>query len=44
MHTQFQMQHIKILIIAIDNYERLGKGDIKEIADTKIVDYLDDNH
>ena len=30
-------------IIAIDNYGRLGKGDIKEIADIKIVNYLSDN-
>ena len=28
------------LIIAIDDYGLLGKGDIKEIADIKFVDYF----
>ena len=31
------------LIFVIDDYGRLGIGDIKEIADIKIVDYLSDN-
>ena len=31
------------LIIAIDDYVRLGTGDIKEIADIKFVDYFSDN-
>ena len=31
------------LIFAIDDYVRLGIGDIKETTDIKIVDYLSDN-
>ena len=34
---------VKPLIIAKDDYGRLGKGDIKEITDIKFVDYFSDN-